>query len=87
MNSPEIRRRLRRAEGQLTGIRKMYEDGRYCVDVLDQIAAVRAALDAVGVKILEEHIDGCVRDAFEDGDGTQKTDELVAVVRRFLRSA
>jgi len=78
--------RLRRVEGQLTGIRRMYEEGRYCVDVLDQLAAARAGLEAAALRILERHVDGCVRDALENGDGAEKAAELLAAVRRFVRS-
>lgn len=77
---------LRRVQGQLGGIRRMYEGGRYCVDVLDQLAAARAGLDAAALLILEDHVDGCVRDAIEGGDGADKAAELVTVVRRFVRS-
>jgi len=63
----------------------MYEDGRYCLDVLDQLAAVSAATDAVAVLILQDHIRACVRDAIDSGDADEKVDELVAAVRRYVR--
>jgi len=78
--------RLRRIEGQITGIRRMAEEGRPCVEVLDQLAAARAALEAVGLLLLERHVDSCVREALEDGDGSEKATELLSVVRRFVRS-
>ena len=81
----EIASRLRRASGQLSGVLRMYEDGRYCIDVLDQLAAVTAACDAVGVLILEDHIRACVRGAIEAGAADEKVDELVASIRRYLR--
>ena len=81
----EIASRLRRASGQLSGVLRMYEDGRYCIDVLDQLAAVRAACDAVGVLILEDHIRACVREAIEAGAADEKVDELVSSIRRYLR--
>lgn len=81
----EIASRLRRASGQLSGVLRMYEDGRYCIDVLDQLAAVTAACDAVGVLILEDHIRACVREAIEAGAADEKVDELVASIRRYLR--
>ena len=82
----EILSRLRKANGQLTGITSMYENGRYCIDILDQLAAARAAIDAVGLILLQDHIDACVRDAIEAGDSDEKVTELVTAVRRFLRS-
>ncbi len=78
--------RLRRIEGQLSGIRRMYEEGRYCVDVLDQLSAARAGIEAAALLILEKHVDGCVRGALEEGDAGEKTAELLGAVRRFVRS-
>jgi DNA-binding FrmR family transcriptional regulator len=83
----EIEVRLRRIEGQIAGIRRMHEQGRYCADVLDQLAAARAALEAVGFLLLERHVDGCVRDALESATGSERAAELVSVVRRFVKSA
>ena len=82
----EILSRLSKAKGQLTGITSMYEDGRYCIDILDQLAAARAAIDAVGLILLQDHISSCVRDAVEASDSDEKVAELVGAVRRFLRS-
>lgn len=82
----EIALRLRRIEGQITGIRRMHEEERYCVDVLDQLAAAGAGLEAVGLLLLERHVAGCLREALEDGNGSAKVAELVSVVRRFVRS-
>jgi DNA-binding FrmR family transcriptional regulator len=78
--------RLKRIEGQVGGILRMVEDDRYCVDVLLQIAAARAALDRVGKLVLENHIATCVSDAFESGkpaERRQKMDELMEVFARF----
>lgn len=82
----EIRSRLRKVNGQLAGITSMYEDGRYCIDILDQLAASRAAIDAVGLILLQDHIDACVRHAINRDDTDEKVTELVTAVRRFLRS-
>lgn len=85
-NHDGILRRLRRIEGQVTGIRKMQEDGRYCIDVLDQISAARAGLEATALLILEDHVNGCVREAIEEGKGEEKATELLEAVGRFARS-
>lgn len=85
-NNADIETRLRRIEGQVSGIRRMREDGRYCIEVLDQVAAARAGLEAVALMILEEHVDGCVSQAFEHGEGRTKAVELVSAVRRYVRS-
>jgi DNA-binding FrmR family transcriptional regulator len=82
----DIVNRLRRIEGQVTGIRKMQEDGRYCIDVLDQISAARAGLEATALLILEDHVNGCVREAIEEGKGEEKAAELLEAVARFARS-
>lgn len=82
----EIATRLRRIEGQVAGIRKMYEEGRYCIDVLDQLSAARAGLEATALVILEDHVSGCVKDAIEGGEGEAKAAELLGAVRRFVRS-
>ena len=55
-----IKKRLNRIAGQVAGLQKMVEEDRYCVDILTQVAAVRSALDAMGVELLTDHIQGCV---------------------------
>jgi DNA-binding FrmR family transcriptional regulator len=78
--------RLKRIAGQVAGIQRMLEEDRYCVDVLLQVAAVRAALDGVGKLILGAHIETCVADAFASGrprDRKKKKEELLEVFSRF----
>lgn len=82
----QIVSRLRRVEGQVAGVTRMYEEGRYCIDVLDQLAAAHAGLESAALLILEEHVNGCVRQAVEDGAGAEKTAELLSAVRRLVRS-
>src|SRR5579863_2454583 len=55
--------RINRIEGQIRGIGRMIEEDRYCVDILTQVAAVQSALDALGLKLLEHHLHGCVANA------------------------
>ena len=64
----------------------MVEDERYCIDVLTQVAAVKAALESVSLTLLEDHMDHCVADAIQSGDGKEKVKELSAAVRRLVRS-
>ena len=85
-NDQDIVKRLRRLEGQVTAIRKMQEDRRYCIDVLDQISAARAGLEATALLILQDHVNGCVRDAIEGGQGEEKAADLLEAVGRFTRS-
>lgn len=85
-NHDKVVKRLRRIEGQISGIRKMQEGGRYCIDVLDQISAARAGLEATALLILEDHVNGCVREAIDEGKGQEKAAELLEAVGRFARS-
>jgi DNA-binding FrmR family transcriptional regulator len=77
-------RRLSRMEGQVRGIARMIEREEYCVDILQQTAALRAAVDAVSVLVLEDHVQGCVRTAAERGEADRYVDEVIDVVRRTL---
>lgn len=58
--SKKIKSRINRISGQVNGISKMIDDDRYCVDILNQISAVRSALDALGVELLSHHLECCV---------------------------
>ena len=80
--------RLRRIEGQVGGLLRMVEEDRYCIDVLTQIAAVRAALHKVEEQVLRDHVGHCVAAAFSSGDAVEqrhKVDELVESVARMTR--
>jgi CsoR family transcriptional regulator, copper-sensing transcriptional repressor len=82
-------KRLARIEGQVRGIAKMIEDDRYCIDILTQLGAVDTALEAVGIKVLEEHVKHCVAGALASGDPQQaneKSAELLAAVQRFAKT-
>ncbi len=78
--------RLNKVEGQVRGIRRMVEEDRYCVDVLQQIASLRSAADAVAQILLEDHIRGCVADGVRSGDGDAHMGEVMAVIRRYAHS-
>ncbi len=80
--------RLKRVEGQVGGLLRMVEQDRYCVDVMTQIAAVRAALHKVEEQILRDHVSHCVTDAFASGDLARqrhKVEELVETIGRMTR--
>lgn len=79
-----LMRRLSRMEGQVRGIARMIEREEYCVDILQQTAALRAAVDSLSILVLEDHVQGCVRTAAEQGQAQQYVDEVVDVVRRTL---
>jgi DNA-binding FrmR family transcriptional regulator len=80
----QLLRRLSRIEGQVRGIGRMIEREEYCVDILQQTAALRAAVDAVSIMVLEDHVQGCVRTAAERGEADRYVEEVLDVVRRAL---
>ena len=80
----QLVRRLARIEGQVRGITRMIEREEYCVDILQQTSALRAAVDSLAVLVLEDHVQGCVRTAAEQGNADKYVEEVVDVVRRTL---
>ena len=83
-----VLKRLSRIEGQVRGISGMVDGDRYCVDVVTQISAVRAALHKVEEEILRDHVSHCVAGAFASGDvrdQRQKLEELVDTIGRMSR--
>jgi DNA-binding FrmR family transcriptional regulator len=83
-DTAQLMRRLSRMEGQVRGIARMIEREEYCIDILQQTAALRAAVDALSILILEDHVQGCVRTAAEHGNADKYVEEVVDVVRRTL---
>lgn len=79
--------RLNKIEGQVRGIRRMIAEDRYCADILQQIAALKSAADAVALILLEDHLRGCTADAIRHGEGEGHIQEVVDVVRRFVRTS
>jgi CsoR family transcriptional regulator, copper-sensing transcriptional repressor len=78
-------RRLHRIEGQVRGLTRMLEEDRYCIDIITQIAAVRAALRRAEEEILRDHVGHCVEEAIVSGNRTEqrrKIAELMEVVGR-----
>jgi DNA-binding FrmR family transcriptional regulator len=81
-------KRLSRIEGQVRGIRKMIEEERYCIDVLQQVQAIKAALSKVEDAILKDHSNTCVASAISSGneqEQRQKFNELVDLIGRYKR--
>jgi CsoR family transcriptional regulator, copper-sensing transcriptional repressor len=86
---PDLCKRLARIEGQVRGLSRMVDDERYCIDILTQLAAVQTALEAVGLKVLDEHVRHCVAHALASGDAAEaetKAGELLAAVQRFTKT-
>jgi len=85
----KLLKRLARAEGQVRGVARMVEDDRYCIDILTQLGAVDTALEAVAIKVLEEHVQHCVAGALASGDpkdANEKSRELLEAVQRFAKT-
>lgn len=78
-------RRLNRIEGQIRGIRRMVEEPRPCIEVLQQLAAAEAALNRISLAVFRHHVDHCVRDGIAKGEaeGRQQLNELVDIFDRF----
>ena len=72
---------LKRIEGQVRGVQKMIEDRKYCIDILNQVHAVKGALGRVEEKILEKHLQNCVTDAVKGGSEKKKQQKLNEVLR------
>jgi CsoR family transcriptional regulator, copper-sensing transcriptional repressor len=66
------------------GVGRMIERDEYCIDILQQTAALRAAVDSIALLVLEDHVAGCLRTAVETGEAETYTDEVMDVVRRSL---
>jgi DNA-binding FrmR family transcriptional regulator len=80
--------RLNRIEGQVQGVQRMVEEGKYCVDILLQISAVQGALEQVRKILLGRHIESCVAEAMASGRGAdrrKKIEELLDVFSRYGR--
>ena len=78
-------KRLRRIEGQVRGIQRMIDEDKTASTSWCKSAAVRAALDRVGLMLLKDHTKGCVARAIEDNEGDQAVEELMDVVSKFIR--
>ena len=82
----KIQNRLRRIEGQVRGVQRMVDEEAYCVDVLTQISSIVSAMEKVGAILLKDHVEHCVKESIEKGEGAdEKIEELTAAVERFLR--
>jgi CsoR family transcriptional regulator, copper-sensing transcriptional repressor len=83
-NKDAVLKRLRRIEGQVRGVERMVEENRYCIDVVTQVTAIQAALDKVALELLADHAAHCVVSA-GPAEQRERTEELMAAVRRLLR--
>jgi DNA-binding FrmR family transcriptional regulator len=79
-------KRLKRIEGQVRGVARMVEDGRYCIDIVTQIGAVRAALRKVEEEVLRDHVGHCVEGAIASGNRSQQRRKIAELMDVFGRA-
>ena len=82
----QLLNRLKRVEGQIRGVTGMLEDGRYCIDVLTQLRAARAALNRVEQIMLKEHLDHCIENAIVSGDAREQRKKAAELIELLVRS-
>ena len=78
-------RLLRTAIGQMDGVLKMVEEDRYCMDISNQLLAIQSVLKKANKEILHAHMNSCVKQAFEQGDGQQKIDEILNLLDKISK--
>lgn len=87
-DKPKLLNRLNRIEGQVRGVARMVDEGRYCIDVLTQVRAIRAALGRFESEMLRSHLSHCIEDAIVSGDVEQqrrKAAEIIELLERAER--
>jgi DNA-binding FrmR family transcriptional regulator len=87
-NKEALQKRLRRIEGQVRGIQRMVDEDRYCINILEQVAATTRALQSMSLELLDGHLATCVADAVKAGgdEATTKINEASAAIARLVRS-
>mgnify|MGYP000454067040 CR=1 FL=1 len=81
-----VEKRLGRIEGQVRGIARMVADDRYCIDIVTQVAAVRAALKRVEEEVLRDHVAHCVEHAITSGDKEEQREKIAELMQVLERS-
>lgn len=76
---------LKTSKGQIEGIIRMLEEDRYCVDISKQILSVQALLKKANLKIIDQHIKHCVKQAFTEGHGDEKVDEIIELINKYAK--
>ena len=80
-----LQKRLNRIEGQVRGIKKMIDEDRYCIDIVQQFTAVSSAIDEVSLAFLQSHIEGCVSDAIRQERSEHHIKELMETIRSAIK--
>jgi DNA-binding FrmR family transcriptional regulator len=81
----KINRLLKTAAGQIEGISKMVDDDRYCIDISNQILAVQSILKKANNEILKAHMHMCVKEAFDEGNGDEKIEEIISLIDKVTK--
>lgn len=81
----QLQNRLSRIEGQVRGIHRMIEEDRYCVDILNQVAAIQSAINKVSLALMEDHTQHCVAKAIKEHQGQEAIEELMNVVKKMIK--
>ena len=76
---------IKTARGQMDGILRMIEEDRYCVEISKQILSVQALLKKANLKVIDQHIKHCVKEAFEQGNGDEKVDEIIELIDKYAK--
>ena len=85
-NKDKALKRLSRLEGQVRGVARMVDEDRYCVDILTQIAAIRAALKGVEKLVIEDHTHHCIEDALASGDEEKQRQKFLELIELLDRA-
>jgi len=86
-DKPRLLNRLNRIEGQVRGVARMVEEDRYCIDILTQVQAVRAALAKVETEILKDHLGHCIEGAIVSGDKAEQRAKAAELIQLLERAA
>ena len=81
-NREDVTRLLKTAKGQIEGIIKMIEEGRYCIDISSQLLSTAAIVKSANMRIIERHMSTCVKQAFESGNADEKINEIMLLISK-----
>lgn len=85
MDKIQVLNLLKTSKGQIEGIIKMLEEDRYCVDVSKQILSVQALLKKANLRIIDQHIKHCIKQAFTEGAGDGKVNEIIELIDKYAK--
>lgn len=85
-DKPALAKRLNRIEGQVRGVSRMVDEGRYCIDILTQVRAIKAALNRFEAEMLKGHLNHCVEDAIVAGDPEEQRRKIAEIITLMERA-